>query len=153
MVEPIKEYRRHRNKDYTSATPLVRLVDAARPESDVARHFGGAVEDFLGDPSRKARRDDIRSWLESWRDHREQLVPIIERSPALTEIEPLSVSLAALGAMGLAALAEIDKTGARPEPDAGWSDALDRASRPVAEVELRIVDGVRNLVEAARVAP
>ena len=119
----------------------------------VARHFSAAVEDFLADPSRQARRDDIQSWLESWRDHREQLVPIIERSPALTEIEPLSVSLAALGAMGLAALAEIHEPVAMPEPDAGWSNVLEQASRPLAEVELRIVEGVRNLVEAARMTP
>ncbi|NNG15518.1 MAG: family 20 glycosylhydrolase [Gemmatimonadales bacterium] len=150
VVEPIKEYRRHRNRDYTSATPLVRLVDAARPESDVARHFNRAVDEFLADSSHVTRRDEIHDWLVGWRDHYERLAPIIERSPALGEIGPLSRTLAELGEIGLQALAEIEGTGgAMPVAHPEWPDLLERASQPVAELDLMVVQGVRMLVAAA----
>jgi hexosaminidase len=150
VVEPIKEYQRHRNRDYTSATPLTRLVDATRPESDVARHFNRAVAEFLADSSHVARRDELRGWLTSWRDHRDRLAPILERSPDLKEIDPLSRTLAELGAIGLQALVEIDggaATGDHPRR----LEVLERATKPVAEVELMVVEGVRKLVEAAHV--
>ncbi len=149
VVEPIKDYQRHRNRDYTSATPLTRLVDAARPESDVARHFNRAVDEFLADSSHHARRDDVRAWLTTWRDNDGRLAPVIERSPDLGEVEPLSRTLAELGATGLQAMAGIegsDTTGDHTQRLA----TLERASQPVAEVELMVVEGVRKLVEAAR---
>jgi hexosaminidase len=154
VVEPIKEYRRHQNRDYTSATPLTRLVDAARPESDAARHFNRAVEQFLTDSTRVARRDEIRRWLATWRDHRDQLLPIIEQSPDLAETEPISRMLAELGTIGLKALAEIEGTlGAAAGDRTERLEALERASQAVAEVELMVVEGVRRLVEAAHVTP
>jgi hexosaminidase len=151
VVEPIKEYRRHRNREYTSATPLVRLVDAARPESDVARHFNRAVDQFLADSSHVTRRDEIHDWLAGWRDHQERLAPIIERSPLLGEIGPLSRMLAELGEIGLQALAEIEGTAsAAPGDYTERLEVLERASEPVAELDLMVVEGVRKLVEAAQ---
>jgi hexosaminidase len=151
VVEPIKEYRRHRNREYTSATPLVRLVDAARPESDVARYFNRAVDQFLADSSHVTRRDEIHDWLAGWRDHQERLAPIIERSPLLGEIGPLSRMLAELGEIGLQALAEIEGTAsAAPGDYTERLEVLERASEPVAELDLMVVEGVRKLVEAAQ---
>ena len=149
VVEPIKDYQRHRNRDYTSATPLTRLVDAARPESDVARHFNRAVAEFLADSSHVTRRDEVRGWLTSWREHRDRLAPIIERSPDLREIDPLSRTLAELGAIGLQAMAGIEGSD-KTEDYTQWLAAIERASQPVAELELMVVEGVRKLVEAAR---
>jgi hexosaminidase len=151
VVEPIKDYQRHQNRDYTSATPLTRLVDAARPESDVARHFNRAVDEFLADSSHVARRDELQAWLSSWRDNRDRLDPIIERAPDLREIDPLSRTLAELGEIGLQALAEIEGTAvAAPGDHTERLATIGRASKPVAEVELMIVEGVRKLAEAAR---
>lgn len=153
VVEPIKEYRRHRNRDYTSATPLVRLVDAARPESDVARHFNRAVEEFLADSSHVTRRDEIQNWLATWRDHHQRLAPIIARSTDLREIGPLSRTLAELGEIGLETLAEIEGTAtASPGDHTERLEVLERASEPVAELDLMVVEGVRKLVEAAQLA-
>jgi hexosaminidase len=150
VVEPIKEYRRHRNREYTSATPLVRLVDAARPESDVARYFNRAVDQFLADSSHVTRRDEIQDWLRTWRDHQQRLAPIIARSPDLREIGLLSRTLAELGKIGLQALAELERgAGAASGDHAERLQVLKRASEPVAELELMIVEGVRKLVEAA----
>lgn len=151
VVEPIKEYQRHQNRDYTSATPLTRLVDATRPESDVARHFNRAVEQFLADASHRARRDEIRDWLGIWRDNHDRLEPIIQRAPDLREIELLSRLLADLGTIGLQALGEIEGTGGgKPTDSTREREILERASRPAAEVELMVASGVRKLAEAAR---
>ncbi len=151
VVEPIKEYQRHQNRDYTSATPLTRLVDAARPESDVARHFNRAVEQFLADTSHRAGHDEIRDWLATWRDNHDRLAPIIARSPDLREIEPLSQSLSDMGTIGLRALQEIDGTASvRSLDPAAAQGVLARAAAPVAEVELMVLPGVRMLVEAAQ---
>ncbi len=44
VVEPVKGYARSGSgRKYTQQTPLTRLVDAARPESDTARHFASDV--------------------------------------------------------------------------------------------------------------
>jgi hypothetical protein len=126
------------------------LVDAARPESDVARHFNRAVKEFVADSSHVTRQDEIQGWLESWRGHRDQLGPIIERSPDLSEIGPLSRTLAELGEIGLQVLAELERgAGAASGDHAERLQVLERASEPVAEVELMILEGVRKLVEAA----
>ena len=37
LVEPVKQYEGGGTREYTSLTPLNRLVDAARPESGAAR--------------------------------------------------------------------------------------------------------------------
>jgi len=46
VVEPLKRYRRGRTRSYSRFTPLNRLVDAARPESDTAREFGNMVDEY-----------------------------------------------------------------------------------------------------------
>jgi len=49
VVEPTKDYTRYRSSPVkpTSLVPLNRLIDAARPESITARHFGQLVDAYL----------------------------------------------------------------------------------------------------------
>ncbi|HVP45446.1 MAG TPA: family 20 glycosylhydrolase, partial [Bryobacteraceae bacterium] len=98
VVEPAKEYSREEARQYTSFTPLNRLVDATRPESDAARDFGNLVDQVLaagGDAA--SSRDQLRRWLTQWRDNHAALAPALESSFLLQELIPVSQNLSALG--------------------------------------------------------
>ncbi len=73
VVTPATFGQRIRTHKYTQQTPLNRLVDAAQPESNTARHFASLVEQ--GD------RTQIRTWLTRWRDNAAALKPVLEKSP------------------------------------------------------------------------
>jgi hexosaminidase len=96
VVEPVKNYERGRTRQYTQLTPLNRLVDAVRPESNVARTF--AALDI----------SDQRRLLNLWAGNHEKLLPIIQQSPLLSEIELLSKKLSDVAR---SALALVDRKG------------------------------------------
>ncbi|MBV8867768.1 MAG: family 20 glycosylhydrolase, partial [Acidobacteriaceae bacterium] len=54
ILEPVKGYSRNA-ETYTNTSPLNRLVDAIPPESDAAREFREAVDEYLATP--KAQRN------------------------------------------------------------------------------------------------
>jgi hexosaminidase len=145
VLEPVKEYSREGAREYTSFTPLNRLVDATPPESDRAREFARlAVK-----PS--ANKDEIRKQLTLWRDNKAQLVPLIERSALLEEAAPLAEDVAALAAAGLQALDYLDSGKAAPQAWVKEQQALiDRATRPRAELLIMIAPSIRKLVEATQ---
>lgn len=139
VLEPVKGYARGRARRYTQQTPLNRLVDAARPESDAAREFAGLAD-----------RTRMRAWLTVWRDNHARLAPTLERSFLLREVAPLSEDLAALGAAGLEALDYL-QSGKRPS-DAWLKQQralLERAQQPRAELLIMVVPPIRKLVEEA----
>jgi hexosaminidase len=144
VVEPVKDYARGESGKYTSFTPLNRMVDTARPESDTARRFAALVD---------ARTDfpRMRHWLTMWRDNDARLAPVIESSALLREVAPVSKDLSAVAAAGLQALDYIQSGQHAP---AGWveqqTSLLDRARQPKAELLLSVEPPIRKLVEAAR---
>ncbi len=145
LLEPVKEYSRGETREYTSFTPLNRLVDATRPESDAAREFAGLVANW------GIHKEEIRKRLTLWRDNKARLLPLLERSALLQEAAPLAEDIAALAASGLQALDYLD-TG-KPVPEAWVKEQpalLDRAAKPRAELLIMIVPSVRRLVEAAQ---
>jgi hexosaminidase len=145
LLEPVKEYSREGAREYTSFTPLNRLVDATPPESDRAREFARlAVK-----PS--ANKDEIRKQLTLWRDNKAQLVPLIERSALLEEALPLAEEVSALAAAGLQALDNLES--GRPAPQAWVKEQqalIDRATRPRAELLIMIAPSIRKLVESTQ---
>jgi hexosaminidase len=152
VLEPVKDYSREESgRAYTSFTPLNRLVDATRPESNVAREFGDLVDHALAPGADAAAdRDRIRHWLTHWRANDGAVEPILESSFLLQEAIPLSKDLAALSAAGLEAL---DSLSTAHKPDADWTSRqnalLDSAAKPRAELLIMIVPSVRKLVDAA----
>jgi hexosaminidase len=138
VVEPVKEYTRSSgNPDYTQFTPLNRLVDTVRPESDAGRNlrYSIAAKDWAA----------VRRTLVLWRDNEALLRPTIERRSLLKEIAPLSTNLSQVAAVGLAALDRIE--GRTPEaPTLDASQILRNAAKPVAELLLMAVPGVNALV-------
>jgi hexosaminidase len=144
VVEPVKAYAREAARDYTSLTPYNRLVDAARPESEVARIFAARVDHLA------ANEDAVRKQLIAWRDSREELLPILQQSALLQEDIPLAEDLSAVAKAGLEALDYLDSS--HPAPKA-WVEEqtllLNLAAKPHAELLLMIVEPVRKLVAAA----
>lgn len=144
VLEPVKGYAREGAREYTSFTPLNRLVDTERPESDVAREFAGLVANW------KANESEIRRQLTSWRDVAD-LIPHMRDNTLLEEDIPLAEDVSALGAAGLKALDYLDS--GQPAPSSWMTeqlDRLDRASKPRAELLIMIVPSIRVLVEAAK---
>jgi len=151
VVEPVKEYAREEARQYTSFTPLNRLVDATRPESDVAREFGNLVDRALaGGSDASSSRDQLRHWLTLWRANDAALEPALESSFLLQELIPLSKDLSALGSAGLEALEYLANG---HKPDAAWLEKqqafLDGAKKSRAELLLMVAPHVEKLIQAA----
>jgi hexosaminidase len=155
VVEPVKEYRRNPNRTATMLTPLTRLIDAARPDSEAARRFEALVNGMLSDaPHFRQNREPIKNALAEWRDVRPALDVIIDRSPILREAEHLPRDLSEIGTTGLEALSYISADVAPPD---GWREArmatLEQAAKPKAEVEFAMIGAVRKLVILAAEMP
>ncbi len=145
VLEPVKFYERGEAREYTSFTPMNRLVDATRPESSVAREFAALVQNPSGN------REKIRKQLTLWRDTQAEMIPVMQRSALLKEAVPLAEDLAALAATGLQALDYLETGKKAPK---NWGEEqmpmLDRAAKPRAELLIMIVPSIRKLVEAAK---
>jgi hexosaminidase len=150
VVEPVKFYARGETVAYTTQTPMNRLVDAARPESDTARQFRDAVDEFLRDAPRLEKPEDIQAKLRLWRDNDKILTPILEKSPRGTEIVSLSQELSNVAGMGLEAVKFVES---KSQPTSSWVESaqhlLDAAQIPQQEVEIAIIPAIRKLLLAA----
>ncbi len=117
-------------RHYSSLLDLNRLVDAARPESELVRHLERSV--------RQMDVASLRASFSAW-------------SVNQTAFTGLSKNLAATGSIGLRALAFWESARSAPE---GWIDeqerTLDRMAKPRDEVNLAAVRPVRLLLEALR---
>jgi hexosaminidase len=150
LVEPVKYYFRGQMRTYASATPLDRLVDAARPESMAARRLQKEVDAFLRTPPLSRDDQGLRTTFSTWRNNHGVLEPLLSGSPRGAEARPLSRDLAALGEVGEQAL-EALRTG-RQAPESWREEAqrvADRCHRVHAEVQLAVVPSVRKLALAA----
>lgn len=143
-VEPLGIDAREKARSYGSQTPLNRLVDVARPESEHVRAVEAAAKEY------NVRRAELRRALTEWRDNHELLLPLLESSFLLRETSELSKALAEAGSIGLQALEYLER-GAKPPQD--WTHettgTLTRLEAPKAEARLAAVRPVRMLVEAA----
>ncbi len=151
VVEPVKDYARMDNTKgaWDFRAPLDRLVDAASPESEVARRFGDLVHTYAqGGYKDQAAAAQIRTWLTIWRDNDAKLKPILRSSSLMQEDAPLSEDLSALGATGLQALDYLDKSEPSPE---SWrtqqAALLSRAQSPKADLLLMVVSPIQELLE------
>jgi hexosaminidase len=153
VVEPVKGYKREELAAVTptSITPMNRLVDVARPESETARHFAITVDDFLSGNNKTQNEAELRHWLTLWRDNDTALKPQIAQSFLLEEAAPLSSQLSGLGAAGLDSLDFLSR-GEHP-PDAWKAQQqalLDQAKTPGhAQVLVMIAPAVQKLIEAS----
>ncbi|HJT25222.1 MAG TPA: family 20 glycosylhydrolase, partial [bacterium] len=105
VVEPVKNYQRHKWGNYSSDYPLDRLVDAVRPESETARHFKTNVDAYLkADPQLAGNSALLRTSLENWAKNHKSLEPMLEKSDLLADAQSQSQDLSATAQVGLEAL-------------------------------------------------
>jgi len=175
LVEPIEDYRRHRfdpDRKYLSYSPLTRLVDVVQSDALEARKFRQSVADYLkqwselnisskGLKGRKRKQNfkqlrnspvrlEIRTKLKIWQTNHQSLNPIIDSSPILPEVEPLSNDLSQVAEIGSAAIGFLEEGKSASE---NWTNdqlsILEKAMEPKAELELRILPAIESLVRAA----
>ncbi len=149
VIEPVKIYTREEQHDYTSFSPLTRVVDAARPDAKIARNFRRLVDDFLASKN-QGNAGEINSWLQLWKSNHERLTTTIRLSPVLTEIETLSADLSSVAEIGLEAMAFIADG---RMPNEAWTkeklQSVEKAKAPRGQTELMIVSAIEKLVKAA----
>lgn len=161
VLEPVKEYKRHfQGFQYTTQTPLTRLVDAAQPEAEAARQFEVAVAALVqrvvsppkgklaGDAAARAALLAVQAPLIQWQANEARLKPLLATEPALREYAPLSAQLSTIARLGLERLRLLEKGEA---PSATWQAAalkqLTAAHVPAGQAQLAVVTGIRKLVE------
>ncbi len=140
---------RWKNHEYTSATPLNRLVDATGPDNETARLFSRLVEQFIAGPSDVLRYNALTSRLKVWRNNHVELNQVIQTSSLLAELGPLSKLLEQVADIGLQSLAALT-TGQAME-HTKWKEQelfLKRANDPIAELVLIITTDVQKLNQA-----
>jgi hexosaminidase len=152
VTEPLKLYHRHgQGVTYTIFSPLTRVVDAALPDAKKARIFRQQVDSFIrgkDKPCPKAAAALIKD-LETWKENHKKLLPVIQHSPVLKEIETLSEDLSKIAVIGIEAI-ELLTAGKKPEPR--WLEEskkiVEAAKKPRGHAELMIVSAIEKLVEA-----
>src|SRR5437016_1357165 len=152
VVEPVKDYSRGElaAAEPTSADPLNRLVDAARPESLAARKFAGQVDQLLAGKADAETKAQIKSQLMLWRDSQAKLQPLAEQSYLLKEVVPISQDLSSLGNAGLRAMDYLESSQHAPSDWATQQLALvEQAKKPKAQVLLMIAPSVQKLIQAS----
>lgn len=155
LLKPTSLSVRRKIREYSSLTPLNRMVDAVLPESNTARRFEDAVDKVVADQL-KSQDEFMMIWkqLEVWRDNALELERILERSYLLKEIIPLSEMVTGLTAIGIEAL---DYLSRQEGPQQAWKEKaaliIERAEKPQAEMLIAIVAPIKKLVEAANVLP
>jgi hexosaminidase len=149
VLEPVKGYARAHSRQYETTTPLNRLVDTVRPESDSGRTFAALTQSFLNKPDSIRESATMRAQLTAWQENDLNVKPLLESNPLLQEAAPVSQRLSAVAATGLEALGYLSAGGRAP---ALWREQqlafLKEAQKPQAELLDTIAPSVLKLVEA-----
>ena len=152
VVEPVKDYTREEIAavEATSLSPLNRVIDAARPESAIARHFTHLVNAVIAGQASPDDKMEVKSMLIGWRANSSYVERLAAQSFLVKEIVPLSQDLSAVATAGLGALDYMDR---RERAPADWASQqfalLQQAQKPKAQLLIVIVEPVQKLVEAA----
>ncbi len=148
FAEPVTLGQRVRGGPTTQLTPLVQIVDAARPDPTARWRIQQMVHDVVSSPTARVfARDSLTSWFSQWRDLAPRVHDAANQSPLAQAAIPAADALAKVGAIGLAAL-EVRKSGI-PLPKS-WTDSalvtLQAADRPQGLLHLVVVPAVRELL-------
>ncbi|HZR66451.1 MAG TPA: family 20 glycosylhydrolase [Terriglobales bacterium] len=155
-VEPVKGYAREglAASEPTSLTPLNRVIDAARPESETARRFGILVDELTSGHIKPGLEPQIRAMLTTWRDNEVQLSGVATESSLVNEVMPLSHDLSRLGAAGLQALDYLDRGEKAPQ---AWSaqqlQIVQQSIQPRAQLLLMVAGPVQKLIQISAGEP
>lgn len=150
ILEPLKNYERGNQEiHFTSYSPYSRTVDAARPDSKVARKFNSMVDQLLLEKT-SDKIITLDAMLLMWYNNYEVLKPIIDKSPILKEMESLSEDLKDVSKIGQEALQLLKQNKSGSE---SWKTTclakIAKAKVSRGQTELMILSGIQKLVEAA----
>jgi hexosaminidase len=143
---------RMRAAKYTSLTPMNRLADAARPESESVRAMELAAAKVAANPKASAAEAALlRREFARWAANDARFQELAAENPLLAELRPLSRDLAALGNAGMKLLDAIEK-GQAPAAAfvAAQSKEIARMEKPTAEVNLAATRPVKLLLKGAK---
>jgi hypothetical protein len=143
---------RWKNKNYSSLTPLDRLIDATSPDSATARLFSKMVDNFLESPSNVVYRDTIDNQLKIWQSNHEELYRDIKQPKLLIELLPLSKMLMQIADVGLQSSAVL-ATG-QAMKNGTWEKhqiILNEASKIIMEFVILIVPDIQKLNKAIHI--
>jgi hexosaminidase len=150
VLEPVKAYAREAlaTPEATSLTPLNRVIDAARPESETAREFSALIDRFVAGALKPGMEAEIRATLTRWRDNDENFEIAAQRSSLMQEVVPLSQGLSTTSAAGLKALDFLDR-GEKASQD--WKTQqlalMQQAFQPKGQVILMVVPAIQKLIQ------
>ena len=131
-------------RKYTSLTPMNRLADAARPESESVRALELAAAKAVADPKRSpAEMATLRAAFTTWAANDAAFQQLAANNPLLAELKPVSKDLALLGSEGLKILSALDQGAPPPTTLAA---ELTRMEKPTAEVNLAATRPIRILL-------
>lgn len=152
ILEPVKGYERHAER-YDIATPFNRLVDSIPPESEAARKFRQAVDQYLSLSKDQRSSEALRKQLALWSDNIEKLRPILQTNSLLTENIEAADALATLCRAGAEAFPYLD-AGSSDLPQPDWKQrtltAVQDASQRKGDILIMIAPGIQKLVEAVQ---
>lgn len=142
VVTPVGLGGRARARKYLQQTPLNRLVDAARPESETARYFMDAVE--------AKDLEAVRLQLEIWKNNAAAFEQLTKKSAILAEAQPISQNLSKAATIGLQALDYLRQKQTAP---ADWvrrsREFVAGTQTPRAEVQLAVAAPILRLIQFA----
>ena len=154
-VEPVKDYNREKfaRLEATSRTALNRVVDAATPESAVARNSSEKVDEYLTSSCKDAAKsDELRKILVDWQGNDAKLQDLAQRSVLVKDGMPASAALSQIAGIGLSALDHI-ATGPELTDDQKKQqiDALNAAENQANQSQLTLPQrvAIQKLIEAA----
>jgi len=135
----------------TTAMPLNRMVDAARPESESVRALTLAAARVTANPAAAAADVvTLRVQFSRWAANDRDFQPLAEANALLEELKPISRDLSAVGTLGLKLLDNIAAGQAVPADWLAAQDAeLKRMLEPDADLRLAAVRPVRILLDGA----
>jgi hexosaminidase len=150
VVEPVKIYTRHnQGVKYLQHSPYTRIVDAAFPESWLAREFRIEVQKFVSDKNKESEKK-ITEMMNKWNENHSGFLKYAEAAPVLREVVILSEKLAALSKAGLEAIQMINNGKNNNNWSAAKLDLLKESKKPAGQVELAVVPGFEILFNAVK---
>ncbi len=150
VEEPPKQHDRAHLGQYTSFTPLNRMVDAISPESDTGRQFTALCRRIL---EGKATADEIaqaEALLHLWQQNDSRLRPLLAASALSDDLAASSSALSDAASIGVEALHAVTRK--LPTTNA-WRaqslQSLEADAKPHGAMLLSNVEAIRTLVLAS----
>ena len=155
VIKPLEGYERNNFQkyggyEYVQSYPHTLIVDAAIADPKPARDFNKLIDKYL---ISKDEQDacKISDYLTMLKGNNNQLKTVINKSPILKEIEPLSENLSALTEKGLEALTIIESNNKAIAEWVNKADIiLDNSYIPYGKVKIAIVDGIKKLIDVCK---